>query len=111
MFGQALLFILKRILLGLKKAFDGIIVFSLERVHYMSQEEIKSPTVDPQGDRTDADHLQKLLDEAMKHPGVAEALEIYSAFEKADSAHIAYRYFQSPFCDEGVSTSTEPVAS
>ncbi len=58
---------------------------------------------------SEAERLQALLDEAMKHPGVADVLKIYSTFQEADKEQAAYRFFQTPFYHESVSTSAEPV--
>ena len=56
-----------------------------------------------------ADRINELLAEAMKHPGIGDIMRIYSAFEEANKAQVAYRYFQAPFCEDSVSTSSSPI--
>jgi hypothetical protein len=55
------------------------------------------------------ERIKELLAEAMKNPGVADVMRVYSAFCHADDAQSAYRYFQTQSYPQAVSTSTEVV--
>lgn len=59
--------------------------------------------------RADAEQIRNLLAEAMKHPGVADVMRVYSAFTEADKTQTVYRCFQTPFQAEGVSSSAEAI--
>ena len=66
------------------------------------------PAVEEEGTQ---ERLQSLLDEAMKHPGVAEVMKIYGSFKEVSQTHDSFGYFQTPFQHDSVSTSANPVLS